>query len=156
MIDVDRLRRRHERCRCLLGIRPAADGSRADFTYQQCRLSIAGPLLAVECDKCEAFADDAGKRPDLLLLRVRSGALEWLVTEVKTVMDSDAREQVQAGIDIAAASALFGPAEVGEAVGLFAFRRANRTADMDRLRGGLAMRGKPVPALVKRCGAATI
>ena len=78
------------------------------------------------------------------------------MTEVKTVMDSDAREQVQAGIDIAGASAMFGPAEVGEAVGLFAFRRANRTADMDRLRGGLAMRGKPVPALVKRCGAATI
>ena len=91
-----------------------------------------------------------------MLLRTRDGGLEWLVTEVKAVMDSDALKQVQAGVDVAGTSVMFGPAEVGTTVGLFAFRKANRTADLDRLRGGLRMASKPVPALVKRCGTATI
>lgn len=156
MIDADRLRRRHEQCGCLLRARSAAGGAPSTFTYRQCRLSIRGLVLAIECDECQAFVGDSGKRPDLMLLRSRDGELEWLVTEVKTVMDNDALEQVQAGIDIAGASALFGPAEVGATVGLFAFRKANRTADMDRLRGGLRMVNKPVTSLVKRCGAAPI
>ncbi len=91
-----------------------------------------------------------------MLLRTRDGELEWLVTEVKAVMDSDALKQVQAGVDVAGTSVMFGPAEASTTVGLFAFRKANRTADLDRLRGGLRTAGKPVPVLVKRCGTATI
>lgn len=156
MIDADQLRRRHERCGCLLRVRSATGDAPSILTYRQCRLSIRGLVLAIKCDECQAFAGDPGKRPDLMLLRSRDGELEWLVTEVKTVMDSNALEQVQAGIDIAGASALFGPAEVGATVGLFAFRKANRTADMDRLRGGLRMESKPVTSLVRRCGAVPI
>lgn len=154
MIDVNRLRRRHERCGCLLRVGPAASDASPTFTYRRCRLSITGLVLAIECDVCQAFVGDSRKRPDLMLLRVRDGELEWLVTEVKSVMDGDALEQVQAGIDIAGSSTMFGPAQVGATVGLFAFRKANRTADMDRLRGGLKMVNKPVTSLVKRCGAA--
>ena len=113
-------------------------------------------MLAIECDKCEAFAAASGTRPDLMVLRTRDGEFEWLVTEVKTVMDSDALRQVQAGVDIAGTSVMFGPAEVGAIVGLFAFRKANRTADMDRLRGGLRIANEPVLSLVKRCGAGTV
>ena len=91
-----------------------------------------------------------------MVLRTRDGEFEWLVTEVKTVMDGDALGQVQAGIDIAGTSVMFGPAEVGAIAGLLAFRKANRTADMDRLRGGLSVAGKPVRAVVKRCGAGAI
>lgn len=156
MIDADQLRRRHERCGCLLRVRSATDGASSTFTYRQCRLSITGLVLAIECDKCRAFVGDSGKRPDLMLLRVRGGEFEWLVAEVKAVMDSDALQQVQAGIDIAGTSELFGPAELGATVGLFAFRKANRTADTDRLRGGLRMVSKPVESLVRRCGAAPI
>jgi len=156
VIDADRLRRRHERCGCLLRVRSATVDAPSTLTYRQCRLSISGLVLAIECDECRAFDANSGKRPDLMLLRVRDGELEWLVTEVKTVMDSDALEQVQAGIDVAATSTMFGPAEAGAMAGLFAFRKANRTADMDRLRGGLRMESKPVTSLVKRCGAAPI
>ena len=152
MIDLDRLRSRHEEYACLPAVRPAAEGGAALFTHQRCRLRILGLRLVIDCDKCRAFDTETDRRPDLLVLRTRRGAHEWLVTEIKNVMDSTAGPQVQAGINVVARSPMFAEASDVDMAGLFAFRKANRTADTNRLRGALTFAGRPIAASVARCG----
>lgn len=105
----------------------------------------------IECDRCAAFNTDDSK-PDLLILRWTRGGYEWLVVEIKSIMDSGAIQQVQSGIDKIATSSHFSPLRSANCVGLFANKKANRTSNVEALRKSLHSRDRRVPARVERCG----
>lgn len=113
---------------------------------------VRGFKLAIDCDRCTAFISSETKSPDLLVLRELNDRTEWLVTEIKAQMDSKARDQIEAGLQIIASHHLFSGYEVDTMKGLLAFTRANRTADLTRLRRPLRIAGKQVPIKDHRCG----
>ena len=116
-----------------------------------CRLLILGLRLMIECDECSAFGPSEPK-PDLLILRKTCKGYEWLVVEIKTVMDTGAIPQVQAGIDKITGDRMFSPLSSAKIAALFANKKANRTANVDVLRRSLKFQGRPVPSRVERCG----
>ena len=109
-------------------------------------------MLAIRCDRCMAFINVNNKSPDLLVLRKWNNRTEWLVTEIKTQMDSKARDQVEAGLQVIADHPLFSGLGVTAMGGLLAFTRANRTADLARLRRPLRIDGRQIPINDHRCG----
>ena len=149
------IREQHDMCDCI--VHDYGEQLRPSVTINRfgCRLTVAGLRLVIECDRCRAFSADESK-PDLLLLRELDHAYEWIVVEIKQVMDTDAKRQVQAGIDKLGSDEMFEMPLSARFGGLFAYRKANRTANTDALRRSLRFGGKAVPAQVKRCGTDTI
>ncbi|MXZ85422.1 MAG: hypothetical protein F4Z02_07205 [Acidimicrobiia bacterium] len=105
----------------------------------------------IECDKCSAFGPSDPK-PDLVILRKVRNGYEWLVVEIKNVMDKGAIPQVQAGIDKITGDGMFSPLSSAKLAALFANKKANRTANVDVLRRSLRFQGRLVPSRVERCG----
>ncbi len=68
-----------------------------------CQLQILGLCVIITCDKCSAFGLNNPK-PDLLILRKTCNGYEWLVVEIKNVLNAGAIRQVQAGINTIANS----------------------------------------------------
>ena len=105
----------------------------------------------IECDNCTAF-DSRDSKPDLLILRQTRVGYEWLVVEIKSVIDRGASQQIQSGIDKVATSPMFSPLRSASCMGLFANKKANRTSNVDALRKSLKSQGRRIPARVERCG----
>jgi len=141
----------HTACECIVRVANAPASEAIQLSHKGCQLTIRGALLAIDCDRCSAFGPSDTK-PDLLVLRRTESGLEWLVVEIKQVMDSGARQQVRAGIDRLYDSAMFEPTRDASCGGLFASKKANRTADVDALRKPFARGGRRIEARVVRCG----
>ena len=141
----------HATCGRIVRDANARPSEAVQLSYRGCRLSVRGALLAIECDRCTAFGPSDSK-PDLLILRRIEGGLEWLVVEIKQVMDSGARKQMQAGINRLHDSAMFVPTRGASLAGLFASKKANRTADVEALRRPFTRGARRIEARVVRCG----
>ena len=139
----------HTRCSCMF--RRTVDGA---VSKHSCRLKIDGLQIAMDCDDCRAFGKESTK-PDIIGVQRCDSPNDnrWLVVEIKGVMDNDAREQVEAGLQKIAQHDLF-RVDIKRARVCFAFtqRDLRRTADRSRLRKPLKFRGTSVPVLVTRCG----
>ena len=155
MTPVGAIRELHRICDCIVHDYGEQPQLRVTINRFGCRLTVAGLRLVIECDRWEAFNADESK-PDLLLLRELDHVYEWIVVEIKQVMDTGARRQVQAGIDKLGSDQMFELPLSAQFGGLFAYRKANRAANTDALRRSLTHRGKLVPAQVKRCSTDTI
>ncbi len=151
MTNFQAIQRLHADCGCVARTASAEFDEPVTVTYMGCRLLVLGLRLVIECDECSAFGSSDPK-PDLLILRKARNGYEWLVVEIKTVMDRDAIRQVQSGIDKIADSRMFSPFSSTKFAALFANKKANRTANVDVLRKSLKFQGRPVPSRVERCG----
>lgn len=143
------LRERHKGCDCLVEI--TGNGV---ITKHQCRLTVTGLQVAVDCDECRAFGENA-KKPDLIILQQFDSRNDsrWLIVEIKGVMKLDARDQTAAGLQAILKHDMFNIG-VQKARVCFAFRQRDlrQTADRDLLRRPFKLRGETVPVLVVRCG----
>lgn len=151
MTDLEAVSRLHADCGCIWRSASAAVDEPVILNYDGCRLVVLGLRLVIECDSCTAFGSGDSK-PDLLILRQVRGGYEWLVVEIKSVMDRGAGPQVQSGIDTIASSPMFSPFRSANCIGLFANKKANRTANVDALRRSLKRQGRRIPARIERCG----
>lgn len=156
MTEADSIRDAHRDCGCLSvdRLERASHGSH-HFRHDGCQLNIRGLRLAIACDSCSAFGPN-DTRPDLLVLRETGGSCEWIVIEIQRTMDRAAISQVQAGLTRLAEDSLFAGARKCKRRVLFAFKRAVRTQDVQRLRKPIRSRGKPVSVEIKRCGSLPI
>ena len=155
MIDAQSIRDAHHECGCFARDRlDAADDEACAMSHHGCRLSIRGLRLVIDCDKCRAYGYN-DERPDLLVLRERDGACEWIVIEIQRTMDRAARRQVEAGLRTLAENSLFAVYQNCRLHALFASTRGVRTQDVQRLRLPLRSRGQVIAPDVKRCGEGT-
>lgn len=156
MIDAASIREAHRGCGCFVQDRlDASDDGTRQIRHQGCRLNIRGLRLAIDCDKCRAYGPN-DTRPDLLVLRERNGACEWIVVEIQRTMDRAARSQAEAGLRTLAEAPMFAAARSCKPQALFAATRGMRTQDVQRLRRPLRSRGRVVGISVKRCGDSTV
>lgn len=151
MTDLEAVPHLHADCGCIWRTASADVSEPVTPNYKGCRLVVLGLRLVIECDHCTAFSSDSSK-PDLLILRQTRGGYEWLVAEIKSVMDRGASQQVQSGIDKITTSPLFSPLRSANCIGLFANKKANRTSNVDALRKSLKSQGNRIPARIERCG----
>lgn len=141
----------HANCGCLHRTSSANSDEPALVTHDDCRLLILGLCLVISCDKCSAFGSSDSK-PDLLILRKVQGCYEWLVVEVKAVMNKDAIRQDQAGIYRITNCQMFSPLGSAKITVLYANKKANRTANVGVLRRKIEFRGRNVSPRLVRCG----
>lgn len=151
MTDLEEVSRLHADCGCIWRTASAAVDEPVILNYDGCRLVVLGLRLVIECDNCKAF-DSEDSKPDLLILRQVCDGYEWLVVEIKAVMDRGAGLQVQSGIDTISTSPMFSPFSSARCIGLFANKKANRTSNVDALRRSLKHQGRRIPARIERCG----
>ena len=151
MSEKDDIVNLHAECNCIVRAADVEASQAVQLSHDKCQLAIQGALLAIDCDRCSAFGPSDIK-PDLLVLRHTEAGLEWLVVEIKQVMDSGARRQVQAGIDQLYSDEMFVPARAAACTGLFASKKANRTADVNALRRPFSRGARRIEARVVRCG----
>ena len=150
MIDTVSVRNLHARCGCITLDTEQSSPSQTDLEHDDCRLRIGGLRLVIECDKCEAFPRDQ-QRPDLLVFRVFNDEAQWVVVEIKRTIQTKARRQLEAGLEMLAGSSLF-PEPAGRLpLGIVAYSRP-RVTDLDQHRQPLRVRGQVVPVRVVRCG----
>lgn len=152
MINAEILRDAHRDCGCVVQDRLAAsDHGARPISHHGCRLNIRGLRVAIDCDKCQAYGPN-DEHPDLLVLRERDGACEWIVIEIQRTMDRAARSQVEAGLQTLAEDPLLADASSCRPYALFAHKRGVRAQEQERLRKPLRSRGQVVDISVKRCG----
>ncbi len=151
MTDLEAISRLHANCGCIERVASVDVNESITLNYKGCRLVILGLRLVIECDNCTAFGSEDSK-PDLFILRETRSGYEWLVVEIKSVMDRGAGQQVQSGIDKITTSPMFAPLRSAKCEGLFANMKANRTSNVDALRKSLKSQGRRIPARVERCG----
>ena len=150
MIDTASVRNLHARCGCITLDTEQSSPSQTDFEYDDCRLRIGGLRLVIECDRCEAFPKDQ-QRPDLLVFRVVNNEAQWVVVEVKRTIQTKARRQLEAGLEILGVSPLFEEPAGRPPLGIIAFSRL-RATDLDKYRQPLRVRDQVVPVRVVRFG----
>lgn len=150
MIDTASVRRLHAQCGCITVDNEPSPLARTDLEYDGCRLRIGGLRLVIKCDRCAAFPKDQ-QRPDLLVFRVVDGEAQWVVIEVKRTIQTKARRQIEAGLEILAGSSLFQVPASRAPLAVVAFSRL-RATDLDRHRQPLRVRGKSIPVRIVRCG----
>lgn len=144
---------KHTECGCVTKHQPTArDKPWRSIKHQACSLDIEGFMLAIDCDECRVFTGTTAKRPDLLVLREKNNTSEWLVIEIKNQTGLHARSQIKAGAEAISFHVLFKGLAGDMTTGLLAFKKSNRTSDLNRLRKPMRVRGRQVTVQVRRCG----
>lgn len=150
MIDAAEIQKRHERCGCVTVAVEESSSIPTVLVHQNCRLEIDGLRLAIDCDRCHAFAKDQ-KRPDLMVLQEVNSKSHWLVIEIKETIRLGARLQLEAGLEVLAAHRMFASPQPCGLGAILAYERP-RMADWVRLREPLCVQDRSVPMRVVQCG----
>ena len=153
MINIDEICQAHRDCRCIeTGSVVEAGSDLRRIVKDGCSLHFLGLQLAIDCDKCIAFAGET--RPDLIVLQKHSDSNRWLIVEIKTSFHSRSVLQMRSAIEILDIKRYYFDLHDQTAIEIvFAQIKRLREADIQRYRRkSFEFRGRQLMIRVVQCG----
>ena len=122
--DIMELQAIHSSCQCeMVEVSCDVDG-RSELHKDGCSIFVENLLIALDCDKCDAFTEQ-DTRPDIISIQECDAARLWLILEMKNTMRPRAAEQAKAALQRLGQDALF-PIHLSRARVVFVIGRRRR------------------------------
>ena len=104
--DIMDLQTIHSSCQCEITEVSCDLDRRSELHKDGCSIFVEGLVIALDCDKCEAFTEN-DTRPDIISIQECDKARSWLILEMKNTMRPRAAEQAKAALKRLGQDALF-------------------------------------------------